>query len=86
MLINRSSSSVMREEKRSEKDKSMIQDKQIHHWRTRMVSGKRASRVVLTFKALDVKPPNAVETENCHEKQTNLGENPALSLFQCDLR
>lgn len=51
-----------------------------------MVSGKRPSGVVLTFKALDVKPPNAVETENCHEKQTNLGENPALSLFQCDLR
>lgn len=51
-----------------------------------MISGKRPNGVVLTFKAMDVKQPNAVETENCHEKQTNLGENPALSLFQCDLR
>lgn len=44
-----------------------------------MVSGKRPGGVVLTFKA-------EPETENCPEKQTHLGETPALSLFLCDSR
>lgn len=46
-----------------------------------MASGKRLSGVVLTFRAMGLRQPNAVEIKNDHRKQTHLGVGVAWILL-----